>query len=509
MLAHKVSDKETNVDERDRAPISAADALAREASERLKQGQAAPAAEALEHALRLRPDWPELHNSLGVALRLQGRLDEALSHCREAVRLAPDMAEARNNLGSMLTEQGNLEEAIDSLRDAIRLKPDFANAHSNLGVVFYRQHRYAEAVAEYRQALAYNPAFAEAHNNLGSVLFDLGQAAEALASFNEAIRLQPDYRQAHLGRALVWLSRGDYEQGWPEFEWRLSAGRSPPGHVRRWTGDELAGRTLLLEAEQGLGDTLQFVRYASLVRRQGGRVVLACQPRLVPLLAASCPTVDQVVPQAETRPPFDVSLPLFSLPGLFGTTLASVPADLPYLHLQRSLVEKWRAILSDVPGFKVGIAWQGNPQYHGDPERSFPLTEFEALARVPSVRLISLQKGPGAEQLLAAQRHFPVIEFEQLDETAGPFMDTAAMMKSLDLVITCDSAICHLAGALGVRTWVAIAAAPDWRWLQDRDDSPWYPTLRLFRQEKIGDWKGVMRRMAATLAAGVDDGRST
>ncbi|HJT31184.1 MAG TPA: tetratricopeptide repeat-containing glycosyltransferase family protein [Pirellulales bacterium] len=499
MLAHKGFGKEAKGAERGHAPISAAEALAREASVWLKQGQAAEAAQALEQALRLRPDWPELHNSLAVARRLQGHLDEALARCREAVRLAPDMAEARNNLGSMLSEQGKLEEAIGSLRDAIRLKPGFANAHSNLGVVCYRQHRYADAVAEYRQALAYNPAFAEAHNNLGSVLFDLGQAAEALASFNEAIRLQPDYRQAHLGRALVWLSRGDYEQGWPEFEWRLPAERSSPGDVRRWTGDELAGRTLLLKAEQGLGDTLQFIRFASLVRRGGGRVVLACQPQLAPLLAASCPMVDQVVSQAETSPTFDVHLPLLSLPGLFGKTLASVPADIPYLHPKRSLVEKWRAILSGVPGLKIGIAWQGNPQYHGDPERSFPLGEFEPLARVPNVRLISLQKGPGTEQLLAARRHFPVIEFDPLDEITGPFMDSAAMMKNLGLVITCDSAICHLAGALGVRTWAAIAAAPDWRWLQHRDDSPWYPTLRLFRQPKLGDWKSVFDHMAHEL----------
>ena len=473
----------------------------------LKRGQAAQAAQAFEAAVRLRPEWPEAHNALSVALRLQGRLDGAIWHCREAVRLAPEMAEAHNNLGSMLTERSALDNAIASLREAIRLKPDFANAYSNFGIALYRQHRYAEAVAAYREAIAHNPALAEAHNNLGSALFDLGKVDDALESFAEAIRLEPDYREAHWGRALAWLSRGEYERGWPELEWRLTPDsrlRKPP----RWTGESLAGRTVLLEAEQGLGDTLQFVRYASLVRRRGGRVVLACQPRLVSLLAAGCRALDQVVSQYDARPSVDVYAPLLSLPGIFQTTLPTVPAEVPYLNADPLLVDKWRSVVSGLPGFKIGIAWQGNPQYHGDQERSFPLAEFEPLAHVPGVRLVSLQQGQGAEQLRAGDRKFPVVEFDQLDEAAGPFMDTAAIINSLDLVITCDSAIGHLAGALGMRAWVAIPAVADWRWLQNRDDSPSYPTLRLFRQEKIGDWKGVFQRIAATFAAMASSKRS-
>lgn len=470
-------------------------------AELLKRSKVADAVLAFEQALRLRPGSAEAHNSLGVALRLQGRLDETIFHCREAVRLAPEMAEAHSNLGSMLEEQGQTDEAIASLKEALRLEPDFANAYSNLGVASYRRRQYAETVEYYRRAIALKPDLAEAHNNLASVLFDLGQSDEALASFTEAIRLRPDYREPHWGRALVWLSRGEFERGWPELEWRPSLLERRRSSQPRWDGSDLTGRTILLDAEQGLGDTLQFVRYGSLLKQQGARVVLVCQPRLVRLLAAGCPAVDEVVAAGESLPPFDVHAPLLSLPAIFRTTVASVPADIPYLHPEPQLVASWRAELSQVPGFKIGIAWRGNAQHRGDRERSIPLTEFEPLARVPGVQLISLQKGPGAEQLALARQRFPLLDLgERLDEAAGPFMDTAAIMQCLDLAVTCDSAVCHLAGALGVPVWAAIPTVPDWRWLLNRDDSPWYPRLRVFRQMKLGQWSDVFQRIAAAAA---------
>jgi hypothetical protein len=240
----------------------------------------------------------------------------------------------------------------------------------------------------------------------------------------------------------------------------------------------------LLDAEQGLGDTLQFVRYGSRLRQQGGKVVLACQPRLVPLLRTCCPCVDQVIAQGETAP-FDVHLPLLSLPGVLGTTLETVPAEVPYLQPDPRLVEAWRAELAQRDGFKIGIAWQGSPHHRGDRERSIALAEFEPLARLPGVKLVSLQKGAGTEQLAGARERFPIVDFgERLDDEgpsgSGPFMDTAALMCSLDLVVSCDSAVCHLAGALA-----------------QRDDSRWYPTLRLFRQSHVGDWGTVFRRIAS------------
>lgn len=467
----------------------------------LKQGQVTDATLAFQQALRLDPQSAETHNALSVALRLQRRLDEAIAHCREAVRLAPNMAEAHNNLGSMLDEQGHTEEAIRSFGEAMRLQPDLADAWSNLGVALYRAHRYEAAAAHYRRAIALRPDFAEAHNNLAGAMFELGQSAAALACFTEAIRLNPAYREAHYGRALIWLSRGEFERGWPEFEWRFPGGAAQRYGRPRWDGTDLAGRTILLEAEQGLGDTLQFVRYGSLLQRQGGKVVLVCQPRLVRLLARGCTALDQVMPQGERLPPFDVHLPLLSLPGLLGTTLGSVPADVPYLHPDRDLIKRWRAELSPLPGFKIGVAWQGSRHHRGDRERSIPLSEFEPLARVPGVQLISLQRDSGEDQLEQVRSRFRIIDYADcLDRAAGPFMDTAALMHSLDLVISCDSAVGHLAGAMGIPAWVALSASPDWRWLRNRDDSPWYPTLRLFRQTSHGQWSDVFERMSDSVA---------
>lgn len=470
------------------------------AVELLKRGQPADAALAFQEALRLDPHSAETHNALSVALRLQGRLDEAIAHGRHAVRLAPEMAEARSNLGSMLEESGKVEEAVASLREALRLRPTFANAHCNLGIALYRQRHHAEAVALYRQALALDPKLPDAHNNLGSVLFELGEIEESLRCFSEAISLKPDYREAHWGRALVRLSQGDFERGWPEFEWRPTRPQTPGRSQPRWDGSGLSGRTLLVEAEQGLGDTLQFVRYTALARERDGRVVLACQPPLVRLLSESCSAIDHVVAQGGPLPAFDVHLPLLSMPGVAGTTLANVPADVPYLRPDPRLAESWRRELSALAGFKVGIAWQGSPESPGERERSIPLAEFEPLARVSGVRLVSLQKGPGVEQIGSARRRFELIDFTaRLDEAAGPFMDTAAIMAGLDLVVSCDSAVCHLAGAMGMPVWVAISASPDWRWMLNRDDSPWYPTLRLFRQSRLGRWSDVIQTMAAAL----------
>jgi hypothetical protein len=263
-----------------------------------------------------------------------------------------------------------------------------------------------------------------------------------------------------------------------------------------WKGEPLGGQTILLHSEQGLGDTLQFIRYASAVRKRGGRVVAACQAPLVALLA-SCPGVDQVVPrESGPWPEFDVQAPLMSLPFLLGT----MAAEVPYLSADAERVDRWRPTLDRVPGLRVGVVWQGNPQHPSDARRSFPLEQLAPVAAVPGVRLISLQHGEGREQL----GHFPIEELESEGVTApGDFLDSAAVMTQLDLLITVDSAPAHLAGALGVRTWVALPFAADWRWGIDREESPWYPSLRLFRQKTPGDWDNVFGGMAERLRAGI------
>jgi hypothetical protein len=264
-----------------------------------------------------------------------------------------------------------------------------------------------------------------------------------------------------------------------------------------WDGSPLAGKTILLHSEQGLGDTLQFVRYAPFVKAQGATVVLACAAPLIPLLSR-CPGIDRVVARDGEMPPCDTHSPLLNLPSRFRTTLETIPSQIPYLFADERLVEAWRRKLAGIAGFKIGIAWQGSMQHPFDRFRSISLEEFAPLAR-PGVTLISLQKGSGSEQLAHIAGRFPVTDLGPIDEAGGAFTDTAAIMKSLDLVITSDTATAHLAGGLGVPVWVAIPAVPDWRWLLGRTDSPWYPTMRLFRQGPSRRWDEVFAEMAQEL----------
>jgi tetratricopeptide (TPR) repeat protein len=491
------------------------------------------AADCYREALRLRPHYAEAHNNLGDALQALDRDEEAAACYREALRLRPDHAEAHNNLGAALEKLGRPEEAAAEHREALRLRPGYVEAHSNLGNALLALRRYDEALACYREALRLRPAYPEGHYNMGLALAEQGKTEEAARCYGEALRLRPDYEAAsqNLGNALIALGRtdealaalddilshrpdapeahksrglallgvGKFEEGWREYEWRWKTREvgGLPHAAPLWDGTPLNGRTILLCSEQGLGDTIQFARYAPLVKQRGGRVVLACPKALAPLLT-TLPGVDQVV--AGELPPFDCYAPLLNLPGLLGTTLDTIPADVPYLAAQPSLVQFWRRELAPVRGFKVGIAWQGSPRFKADRFRSVPLARFEALARVPGVELISLQKGPGVEQLPQVAGRFRILDLgDRLDERTGPFLDTAAVMKNLDLVVSSDTAVPHLAGALGVPVWVALPKAPDWRWLRDREDSPWYPTMRLFRQERWGDWESAFARMAGEL----------
>ena len=272
----------------------------------------------------------------------------------------------------------------------------------------------------------------------------------------------------------------------------------------RWDGSSLQGQTILLFAEQGLGDTLHFIRYAPLVKQTGATVIVQCQGPLLRLLS-TCAGIDCLVPEDAEPPGFDVQAPLPSLPGLARTTLASIPAQLPYLSADPELRVRWQEALSGVRDFKVGIAWQGNTGHKRDRQRSVPLLAFLPLARIPDVRLVSLQKGPGREQLYEHPDHLAVLD---MADQLGDFADTAALMSNLDLVVTVDTAVAHLAGALGLPVWVALPLCPDWRWLLEREDSPWYPSMRLFRQTTLGDWSGVFDRLTRALRQHVAATRS-
>jgi tetratricopeptide (TPR) repeat protein len=455
-----------------------------------------------QQALRLRPDYARAHNNLGNAYKGLNRLDEAVACFQHALELEPDIAEVRNNLGVALAALNKLDEAVANYREALRLKPEFAAAYYNLGLLFISRSNWDDAVALLRQAVRLQPKNPEAYYHLGWALYEQRKLEKAGSCFRQCLGLKPEYAEAQWALAFNLLLRGHFEEGWSKYEWRWRLGAASLGRFQQpvWDGSSLTGRTILLHAEQGFGDTLQFIRYAAVVKQYGGNVIVECQPRLVPLLR-NCPGIDQLLAEGSELPAFDVHAPLLSLPRILGTSLATVPADIPYILPAAELQSKWQHELSGFPGFKIGIAWQGNPRYRRDRQRSFPLIHFARLARIERVRLISLQKPVGTEQLQACADAFRVIDLgSRLDETSGAFMDTAAVMKNLGLVITSDTVIAHLAGALGVPVWLAASFVPDWRWLLKRQDSPWYPTMRLFRQRAPGDWDGVFDRMAEALS---------
>ena len=454
---------------------------------------------AYRQTIRLKPNFAEAHNNLGNALRRKGLFDEAIAACQEATRIRPNYAEAYLNLGNSLRGKGSLDESIAALREAARLSPKAANIHHDLGNVL-REKGFAEkAIAALRLATQLNPDFAEAYNNLGNALRDRNMLEEAIAAYHRALQLMPDSAEAHHNLSVAVLLKGDLKRGWPEYEWRwLCKGFASPRREfaqPRWDGSDLNGRTILLHAEQGFGDTIQFVRYAPMVASRGGKVVLQCQTPLRRLLRGF-PGVQQFIAGNEMLPPFDVHCPLLSLPMVFGTTLETIPAKIPYLFADSALSQEWAGRLSAADKFRVGIVWAGAAGNTNDRNRSLTLSLLKPLANISGVSWVSLQKGEAAQQ---AANPSPGMELIDYTSELNDFADTAALISNLDLVITADTAAAHLAGAMGKPVWMLIPYAPDWRWLLERDDSPWYPTMRLFRQKKAADWGDVVERVGHAL----------
>jgi tetratricopeptide (TPR) repeat protein len=454
----------------------------------------------LEEAVRLQPDLPDAHHGLGFAQLQLRRVNESVGSLRTALRLKPDLADAHGSLGAALLRQGKHDEALACFREALRLKPELVEPRLYRAHALWQVGQFEEAEASAREALRVQPNSADAHNVLGVVHMKAGRVAEAVAEFDRSLALKPEYAQAHFNLGLALLLAGDYRRGWPEYDWRWRCRDfvTTPVPDAGWDGSPLDGRSILLHAEQGLGDAMQFIRFAPQVKARGGHIVVACPGLLIPLLSR-CAGIDQLLDYRALTVKCDVEAPLLSIPGKLGTTLDTVPAEVPYLFGDPDLERRWRGELRRFRGFKIGIAWQGNRDHHEDRLRSVPLRLFAPLAR-EGVCLISLQIGPGREQIDDEAGGFKIEELSPREEEASwTFLDTAAVMKSLDLVVTVDSAVAHLAGGLGVPAWVALAFAPDWRWLLDREDSPWYPTLRLFRQRRPGDWDEVVGRMGEEL----------
>jgi Flp pilus assembly protein TadD len=462
------------------------------------QGDWEAAAASYRRALALQPDSPDIYGSLGRLQCKQGASAEAVESCRRALVLAPQRHEIYNLLGYALINVGDYGAAVEVYRRALLLKPDSAYTIFGLGYLFERQGDLASAAESYRLVLKLDPRLVDAHLHLGITHFLQGDLGKAVEYFERVRELAPDNTEARTFLGHIHLLQGNFALGWSEHEYRWST----PHFLRDrrkfpqplWDGEPLGGSRILLHAEQGLGDTLEFVRYVPLVAARGGNVVLEVQPRLHRLLA-STPGAGNVLRRGEALPEFDWQCPLLSLPRAFATDLNTIPAPIPYVHPDPALVAAWGQRLAGNP-LRIGLVWAGSPTFPHERWRSIPLELLAPLMKLAGTTFYSLQMGPSASQVQQLGLHTQIIDLqnEQTD-----LADTAAIVANLGLVISIDTSVAHLAGAMGKPVWIMLHKSPDWRWLLERDDSPWYPTARLFRQSSLGNWQDVVARVEAEL----------
>ncbi len=457
------------------------------------QDKSDEAAQFLERAARLRPNCETLSN-FAASLTMLGRFEEAILLYRQALAFRPEYPEGHRNLGLCLSTVQRIAEAETEFRTALQLKPDFVEALNNLWALLTREDRHAESLEISARMLEFRPNDPDVWNAHGIDLHFSGRSLEAVEAYSRALRLNSSHANARFNLGSVQLGLGDLKNGWINYSARWEAHQSKPPAVRvpEWDGSDLNGKTILLWAEQGLGDSIQFIRYATVLSARGAKVVFRCPKPLVHLLART-PGIDRIVPENQPSGPADVHASVVNLPRLLGIhAVKDIAPQPPYITPAPELVSRWGDRLKLYRSLRVGVCCGAKHTQPGNRDRSFPSEFFGHLARVAGVHLFSLQKGHAAAIS-------EVISFPGLDEEPGPFMDTAAIMCNLDLVVSCDTSIGHLAGALGLPVWLAINFNADWRWIQGRDDTPWYPRTRLFRQEKPGDWDGVFRRIATEL----------
>jgi Flp pilus assembly protein TadD len=468
-----------------------------------RQGNLDGAISLYRNALEASGNNPQILANLGCALMEQGRLDDAFDAFSKAVELTPDSAPAQINLGVILARKGRTGEALAAFQKAVELEPQLPMAHRNLGDALREEDQLEQAIAAYRCAIQLKPDYGPAYVKLAVLLCETGRVDEAIAVFESAMLGRPDVAEIHWNYALALLLKGDFVQGWREYEWRWKwpEFRSPRRNFRapQWDGSDLAGRTLLLHAEQGLGDAIQFVRYVPIVaargRRVGAQVILECPPELARLLKGIGGIDRLIVTGEHDEPPshFDLHCPLMTLPGILGTDATKIPASIPYLRVPEPEVAKWSAkIAQDPSGYRVGLVWAGSPTHVKDRRRSIDPNLLLPLSQVKRVVFYNLQIGSSSP---LPEGLNPVDHRSEIKD----FADTAALVDQLDLLITVDTAAAHLAGAMGKKVWTLLPYAPDWRWQLGRPDSPWYPTIRLFRQENPGDWKSVISEITNLL----------
>jgi tetratricopeptide (TPR) repeat protein len=465
-----------------------------------ERGQINEAIKNYEIALKLRPDDAAANYNLGSSFQRIGQLEKAMAFYGKALQINPNPF-AYNNLGSILLEKGQVDEGIICFQKALEIDPNYANAHNNLGVAFREKRKTDEAKVCFRKAIRLNPNHADAFNNLGSISNTNRQLDESIKYYQTAIRLDPKHADAHYGLALSLLSLGNFKDGFKEHEWRWKSRDflkyncfHRPGDFSQpiLSGIDIAGLTVMIYAEQGFGDTVQFIRYAPLVAQRGAKVIIECHKELASLLQTT-EGVAQVIVQGEPIPDFDIHCPLLTLPSVFDTSVENIPARIPYISVNSMLVQKWRdKMRHDKSKLKVGLVWHGNPKHKNDRNRSIPFTCFSHLAKFTDITFYSLQKGEASEQT----KNLPAgMRLRDLTEEIDDFSDTAALIENLDLTISVDTSVAHLAGALGRPVWTLIPSDPDWRWMLNREDTPWYPAMRLFRQLSPGDWASVIAKV--------------
>ncbi len=447
-------------------------------------------------------------NSVGIefqaALNLHqmGDLTEARALYEKILRKQPNHFDALHLLGVIFYQTRQLQRAVELIDKTIKINPNIAAFYSNRGNALHGLKQFDAAVASYDKAIQLKPDCAEAYSSRGNALRDLKQFEAAVASYDKAIQLKPDYANAYWNKSLVLLLLGDFDRGWKIYEWRWK--KDDPNFKNRnftrplWIGIEpLKNKTILIHAEQGLGDTIQFCRYVKSITALSEKVIFEVQPALVPLMKGLNLSLD-ILAIGATLPDFDYHCPLLSLPLAFQNIGNAAISTESYIKADQTSIEKWRTYFNNEQ-FNIGINWQGNTQAEVDIGRSFPLALFEGIASSPKVKLFSLQKNEGTEQLDALPKGMVIESFGEQVDSEGAFLDTAAIMKNLDLIITSDTAVAHLAGALGCRVWLALKWVPDWRWMLDTNSSSWYPSMRLFRQKKADDWKGVFDEIESEL----------
>lgn len=460
------------------------------------------AGEYLEKTIKLKPNHTKPRLELAELLEKLGQSKQALQCIEKAYQLAPKNIQILMNAAIIAANLKRYDEAIRYLHQAIKIKPDLPEAYSNMGIItMLKNDDHREAIRQYRKALQLNKNYQPVYKNIGSTLQSLGKYKSAIAFYKKAIAINNKGSNTHFELGITLLRLGHFQQGWEEYEWRLKMRLhfDPKTFPIQffWKGENLKGKTIILICEQGIGDTLQFIRYAQLIKKNECHIILQARTELINLLS-KISWIDKVITITDPIPPFDYFCPLLSLPRLFKTDLTSIPADIPYIEIDPTLRTKWKKLIPHKKKLQIGIVWAGNPEYIHDKKRSCSLKCFSSLLDISNTIFYSLQKDEPTKELIKHNEKNK-IKIINLDPHLKDFTDTTAAIEQLDLIISIDTAIAHLAGAIGKPVWTLLSYVADWRWLTDREDSPWYPTMRLFRQKRMENWKNVFERVKEAL----------